>query len=661
MPGELSTLTKAEVGVQTMALHDLATDCLRFIMHFFHPIQQCAQQVHHTALPLSPTSSQMRESCLQSVTDSHLSCVVAFSGAPSNWGLLLRTIDMIDVRPRHLTYITTSVQKIISVSEDIVNIYDAVTGVPLQSLCTPETVIKADGSPDGSILFFAHSSSVTMWDVQTGGLIHTLATQSEINDIAVSTNHMACGLSDGSVAFWNIQTKEAGKGFGNSEPVMAIYWLSPQELAVATQSSFYIHDVTIGETSGICPVPGCVWGMVYLEDEGRFLVGTSQPVPGPDALQVKQFFIPFIPRSSMPPMFSPLSIPLTSHVDQQLSSPKLVGEEIVCMSPPIGVRSFNTRSRRWTHSPPPLDTATSVAVSLNRDLVVQTKDSIRIYSASVLAGGVARYDVRRSYVYPLGEKHIVCLQPNMNLVLLELETLRVLRPNDDAPSLRPLYTDELAARASFGRGLVAAFGVSAVLKAWQSGKQFPKWTAASEGDTLYGWSPTCTRVATIHSSLPGSRHPILRIRDRKRGFTLADLTLEHDDVGEVYDITFSSETMFYLKMEGPGRHIQIPHKITALRSGGDSYTITKGEPEPLSEPRQTIPPYTLDAKCEWVIDTESRKVCWIPPGNLRRGGGGYFWSGVSLVIVGDDGVVRKLTFKEPDRQSRHMYDNITVV
>jgi WD40 repeat protein len=215
-------------------------------MHFFHPIQQCAQQIYHTALPLSPTSSQLQKSCLQSVTDDQLSLVTAFVGAPSTWGLLLRTID---IRPRQLTCITTSGQRIIAGCGDIVNIYDAVTGVLQQSLSPSETVTKIQASPDGSTLFFAHSSSVTMWDVQTGGLIHTFTTQSEVNDIAVSTSgdHIACGSSDGSVRFWNIHTKKEGRGFGNGQPVVTICWLSPQKFAVATQNSLYICDVTAGE------------------------------------------------------------------------------------------------------------------------------------------------------------------------------------------------------------------------------------------------------------------------------------------------------------------------------------------------------------------------------------------------------------------------------
>jgi hypothetical protein len=64
-------------------------------------------------------------------------------------------------------------QRIVAACEDVANIYDAVTFVLQQSLHIPETVTKIQGSPEGSTLFFAHLHSITMWDVQTGGLTHT--------------------------------------------------------------------------------------------------------------------------------------------------------------------------------------------------------------------------------------------------------------------------------------------------------------------------------------------------------------------------------------------------------------------------------------------------------------------------------------------------------
>jgi len=444
---------------------------------------------------------------------------------------------------------------------------------------------------------------------------------------------------------------------------VSIRWLSPQELAALTQRTLYIHDIVAGETIGQFPIPECtwgpvrlIWGMVYLEDKNEFLVGTS--VPDLQGGQESHFVRCQQPRSESHDLellhweFTNLGRSLS--YSGQLSSPTLVGKEIACITPASGVQSFNTRYNSWAKNPPLLDAATSVAVSLGRNLVAQTKDSIQIFSVDVLESDRIHNGAPTSHVYRLGEKYIVCLQPDRCLTLLELETLKELRPlEDDVLPLSSLAVDKSnSARASFGRGLVAEFGVPAIVRAWRSGSSLPQWmgghninTGGTEEDApLCGWSPERTWVVIVHSS----PQPELRVKDTKRGVT-ANLPLEDDDLGtgEVYDVVFYSETRFYLKIDGPGRHVQIPHRIISPRSGSSPHTITKGKPVLLSEPRP-ISPYTLDENCEWVIDAKSRKICWISPGDVRRGDGGHFWAGLSLVMVGEDGVVRELTFKEPD-------------
>jgi len=595
-------------------------NCLQLSMHFFYPIQQCAQLVY----------------------------IAAFSGPPDAWGLLLRTID---TRPRQLTCIETSVQRIIAACEDIVGIYDAITGVLQQSLHTPETVTKIQVSPDGSTLFFAHFSSVTMWDVQKGGLIHTFTTQSKINDIAVSTSHIACGSHDGSVAFWNIHTKEEGKGFGNNQPVVKTYWLSPQELVVVTESTLYIHHIIVGETLDWLSIPGHVWGMVYLEDKNEFLVGTSKP-----SSMVDQEECSFIRcqqhqlRHQEPEPFRWRFINLgqSQVYHGQLSSPTLVGKEIVCITPANGVQLFNVSSGNWTNNPPLLGATASVAVSLNRNLVVQANNSIQIFSVDVLMSGEAHNGIPSSHIYPLGKTLIICiLQPTRNLILLEVATMQELCPDLYASTLKPLPMNQsVTAHGSFSRGLVAEFGISVIVEAWRLGTPLLGLAGAADEDALLcRWSPECTWIATVC----GSPQQELHIKDVRDGTIVANLSLQDDDfgMGEVYDLTFNSETRFYLKTDGPGWHVKIPHDIIATPSGSYSHTITRGEPVPLLEPRAT-PPYTLDVNYEWVIDAKSRKVCWISPGNVRRGNGGHFWIGLSLIMVGDDGIVRKLSFKEPD-------------
>ena len=614
-------------------------------MHFFHPIQQCAQQVYHTALPLSPTSSHLHKSCLQSVIDSQLSHVTTFLGAPDAWGLLLRTID---VRPKWLTSITTSHQRIVTSCEDIVNIYDAVTFVLQQTLCPPETVTKIQGSPDGSLLFFAHSFTLTMWDVQTGGLVHTFTVHPKINDIVVSTtgDHIACGSSNGSVTSWNIHTKE-GRGFGNSQPVIAICWLSPARLAVATQSSVYIANTYLVRTSNNLSFLGHVWGMVYL-GENKFLVGTSQPGGGTNQELYSFEIISYQEPSAHKEQQSLEDLGQLKHSKKlwrkkppiysgQLIHPIYMGNEISCITLPSGVQLFDIESNSWSHNPPLLNAAISVAVSLDRNLVVQTKDSIQIFSLDVLTTAKAHNGVHLSHIYPLGKKYIICLQPNKHLTLLELETLQELRNGENGPLLESLLTNNPPSPC-------VELGILAVMRAWQLGAPLPEQTeAADRGASLSRLSPDHTRVVTVY----GSPQQELHVKNAEDERILAILSPKDDlAMGEVYDLTFGSETRFYLKIDGPGWHVQVPHDIIESPSGCHSHTMIRGKPVILSEPRAT-PSYSLDANCEWVLDAKSRKVCWMSPGNIRRGDGGHFWAGSSLVMVGDDGIVRKVTFEDP--------------
>ena len=498
-----------------------------------------------------------------------------------------------------------------------------------------------------------------MWDIQTGGLIHTF-TKSEVNDIAVSTSgdHIACGSSNDSVAFWNIRTKKEGKNFGNGQPVVTICWMSPQKLAVATHNSLYICNITAGETLDSLSLPNHVWGMVYFGDEDEFLVGTLQSGRGkdqelclfetishrrPEPLEKRQSMIHrgrLVRRRIYRGRQSP------THPGQ-LMRPTTVGKEIVCMTPPNGVQSFSPKSYTWTNKPPLLGAATSVTVSLNRNLVVQTKDSIQIFSIDVLTSQEVENDVPPSQVYSLGKNYILrVFEPTRHLALLESETLKELRPEDETlPFRKLLYDREPSTCPSFCPGLVAKFDISETIRAWLLGASLPELIEVVNEDRLEplrGLSPACTTMVTIYNRDTWA----IRVHGTKNGEPLTGLKYDDLEGGEVYDITFDSETRFYLKIDGPEQHIQIPYDLTPS-SGPWRYKITKGEPMSLSEPRARSP-YTLDVNCEWVLDANSRKICWISPGNLRRGDGGHFWNGLSLIMVGDDGVVRKISFKEPD-------------
>ena len=143
---------------------------------------------------------------------------------------------------------------------------------------------------------------------------------------------------------------------------------------------------------------------------------------------------------------------------------------------------------------------------------------------------------------------------------------------------------------------------------------------------MYRLSPARTKMATYYGEE-------LWVNNTEDGHLLARLPKIGDDLGEVYDLVFDSETRIYLKVDGPGQHFQIPFDITPSTSPDQlPHCITRGEPMPLSEPRAT-PPYTLDAKCKWVLDAQSRKICWISSRDIRRGSGRHLWAGTSLVMM----------------------------
>ena len=629
-------------------------------MYFFYPIQQCVEQIYHTALPLSPTSSCLQNSYLQNITDDQPSHVTAFMGAPSTWGLLLRTID---TRPRELTCITTSGQEIIAGCGDIVNIYNAVTGVLQQSLSASEPVTKIQASLDGTTLFFAHSSSATMWDVQTGGLIHTFTTKSKVNDIAISTpgDYIACGLSNGSIRFWNIRTKQEGKSLGGGESVVAVCWLPPQRLVVAAQHSLSIYSIATGGALDTIFILDHVWGMVYCEDKDEFLVGTSNSegskmcsfrvISGQHPKPPKKR----LPKAKRQAVYQEISQEKQSPTHPgQLMHPTLVGKEVLCITLPMGVQILNTSSYDWTNNPPLLDMATSTTVLLSRNLVVQTRDSIQIFSIDVLMGGGAHNDRHVSHIYSLDGNYIICiLQPTRHIAVLKLETLREIR-FDEISSLWPAVEDVCEMEPD-NRMLLYSdrMLISNIMEAWWLDTSLDKQVRLDlEGVpwTLHRFSPTRSKIVIIFTSTDSSWE--IRLYNVGYRCVVARQFLKSEG-GTIYDLTFDSETRFYVKMYKPGWHAQIPCDITPsprLRQKGGyltNYTITEGEPMTLSEPLAP-PSYTLDANCEWVLDAQSRKICWISPGNLRKGNGGHFWADQSLVMVGDDGVVRKVSFREPD-------------
>jgi WD40 repeat protein len=212
----LLTTNKRKVGIADGPLPDLAMDCIRFTLHFFRPIQMSAQHIYRTALPLSPETSTLRlQFCRSHPEEKWTTRQMSSSSLYARWGGVLRTIKAESGR---FTHMAVAGQRIAAVCGDnTVNVYDAVTGVLRLTLKAPQRVINVVGSPDGSVLFCAHQRfhEITLWDMQTGGLIHTFTMKSEIRDIAVSLTgrYLASCSHDGTLEFWDVERRCEGSRF----------------------------------------------------------------------------------------------------------------------------------------------------------------------------------------------------------------------------------------------------------------------------------------------------------------------------------------------------------------------------------------------------------------------------------------------------------------
>ena len=338
---------------------------------------------------------------------------------------------------------------------------------------------------------------------------------------------------------------------------MTICWLSTQVLAVATWDKVHIHDIIVDKSSVWFTSQNLIWGMVHSESE--LLVGTSQDLIAPEELSLLsciRYTHTLQPQCGMESWVH----------NGELKNPTLVGKEIACISPTTGVWLFDpsfTGPPHSTKNPPLLGEARSLAVLLGRNVIIQTDDSIQIFSSDVLTSGEAhKKPIHLSHAYPLGKKHIICVQSNRHLIVLELETLKEFHPN--SPSLSPLTnispfgqaSDQSPfACASLSHGVLAKFDISLVMELWKSGPEVPKHDI--DDILLTGLSPMCTLYLLLLNS-----HGIgLWVKHAKDGLMLARLPIEDDDpVGRArgYDLIFESETRFYLRLDEPGQWTLIP-------------------------------------------------------------------------------------------------------
>ena len=216
-------------------------------------------------------------------------------------------------------------------------IFDSITGILRLSLSPADPVQAIAGSPDGSTLFCAHQApSITVWDIQTGGLVHTFALERRVGDINVSLKgrYLACGLSDGSVEVREVVSDMEGAAIWTGSPVTCFCWLDPEErLAASTRELVDIRDV----------FNGVVLHSVVIRYPAHLMVKSQR-------LNRSALMANLSPGSAMTiinPETGAFSTPRVVHKTLSCFAFSQTTEELVCSSETQGLQRFKVSTGRW--------------------------------------------------------------------------------------------------------------------------------------------------------------------------------------------------------------------------------------------------------------------------------------------------------------------------
>ena len=589
-------------------------------MHFFYLIQQSAPHIYHSALPLSPKSSTFRSGILQDKT--------LFAELPEcrdTWGAIIRTIK---ANSGNFTCMTTFSHRVAAAIDDgTVGIYDSVTGALRLSLSPADPVRAINGSPDGSMLFCAHQGpSITVWDIQTGGLIHTFVLEDQVEDIAVSSTgcSIACGLSDGTVKIWGVANNTEVAAFKSGSPLTHICWLEPgEQLAIANKKSVRVWDVIVRKVLRVFTVQGSVHGLVFAQRLNKFAILATSGVGSTITVVDPRTGTLFTDATTK--RLSCLAISQTT-------------KELVCAADNPGLELFNIALREWRQFHH-LATITSVSTLSSGFVVANVPGSgIQFLSPDEVYTPQQQPTISVVAVYALDKGDILTVISRDRTTLLEFATMSPLLTIPTQTRATSTRRPQILCASLRHRIAVCCHqhDISTHLELWRLGDEAPAWTFRVPGARrpVGGISPSGSRLAVLDNN--DSRTHVWMF-DTKNGSCRAVEPIGGHWPGHPLEIKFKSEDEFYSQHES----YRIPFTISS--SGANTYSITRCGPLPAAEQPQRY--YDVDEAREWVVRS-SKRICWIPPGYIGSHEHSYCWIGNTLFMAGQDEVVRKLTFRE---------------
>ena len=552
--------------------------------------------------------------------------------------MVVRTIT---TGSKRFTCTTTFGPRIVAACDDgTLAIYDSVTGALRLSLSLADPVRAMGGTPDGSLLFCAHNApSITAWDMQTGGLIHTFLLKQTTEDIAVSMKgrYLACGLSGESVEVWEVANKMEGAAVWTRTGTH-FCWLEPEgRLAVSTKGLVRVWDIIAGSILRSFKIPRPVNRMVYSEKFNRLAIMTGS-TPG-DAITIIDLQTGTSTRVS-PPSDRHFSCFAFSQTAKDLVCGVNTGD--------CRLWSWNLSEENWRSPIEYPDTVTSVSSLPNGTIVAEVAGSgIKLLNLDQPSAPSPNQKMTipaptmRAFDHG---KIIAVLGTSGNFhQLMEVFGMSILLTHN-AWKARATAVDGIYVLCASLQNSVAICCFEErnreYMQLWRLLDEELEWTV--EVGTLPSIGEISQWGDLLATLYDVDNQTCICVWNLRNGQLKAEL---RTDPIRLLDITFDSHNRFFIHHD----NYRVPYTVTATESATFGHLITRRKALPLARGLRKER-YHLDDTYEWVINESKQRVCWIPPGYIGsvKTEPSYCWAGNSLVMVGEDGMLRRLTFRAPN-------------
>ena len=417
-----------------------------------------------------------------------------------------------------------------------------------------------------------------------------------------------------------------GPAFESGSLVTHLCWLAPEEqLMVASEAVVHIHDIITGRVLHRFSMSDPVSGVAYSQKLNQLAIAAGSD--GTITIIDPQTGVSLVSCHAKQPVLCLAFSQAT--------------KEIVC-GVLFGLPLFDLTTQHWRYFERQA-ILKSISTLPNGTIVVNTEGTgVQLLSLGEGCTMSSQPIMQKfGHVKPFDEDRIIATIPpsGASVILLELATMRQLLVINTWENHKALANLTAILCASLENSMaVHCFKVEGKenLQLWRFCHQlagWPVWTVRTDQPLIGRISPAGTRLVIFHQT-----H--ICIRDVGDGGLLAELLLESPSPPCPLDITFNSEDQFYFHYDT----YHIPHVlVTSSKPGTPSHSVTRSGQLP-SVLRPWEGHFSMDDKREWVV-SGSRRICWIPPGYIGFQIN-YCWAGSTLVMIGEDCILRKITFQE---------------